>query len=47
MRTALQDLNLDRLIVVYPGERHYPLGDRVEVTPLAELVASRDGRNLR
>jgi predicted AAA+ superfamily ATPase len=41
MRIALKDLKLDRLIVVYPGEKRYPLGDRVEVVPLAELVTGR------
>jgi predicted AAA+ superfamily ATPase len=39
MRIALEDLKLDRLLVVYPGERRYPLGKRVEVMPLAELVS--------
>ena len=39
MRIALDDLKLDRLIVVYPGNRRYPLGDQVEVVPLVELVA--------
>jgi predicted AAA+ superfamily ATPase len=43
MRVALADLRLDELIVVYPGERRYPLGERVEVVPLAELVAASDG----
>jgi len=38
MRVALHDLKLDRLLVVYPGERRYMLGERVEVIPLAELV---------
>jgi predicted AAA+ superfamily ATPase len=38
MRIALKDLKLDKLIVVYPGERSYPLADRVEVVPLADLV---------
>lgn len=38
MRIALADLKLDRLVVVYPGERRYALADRVEVIPLAELV---------
>lgn len=50
MRVALTDLKLDELIVVYPGERRYPLGERVEVVPLAELVtgnAGRGGRNGR
>jgi uncharacterized protein len=38
MRIALDDLKLDRLVVVYPGDRRYPLGDRVEVIPLTELA---------
>jgi len=38
MHIALNDLKLDRLVVVYPGERHYPLADRVEVIPLVELT---------
>ncbi len=40
MHIVLADLKLDRLIVVYPGERSYPLHDRVEVMPLAELVGT-------
>jgi predicted AAA+ superfamily ATPase len=42
MRIALDDLRLDRLVVVYPSERRYALADRVEVIPLAEL-ADPDG----
>jgi uncharacterized protein len=38
MRIALNDLKLDRLVVVYPGDRRYALGDRVEVIPLTELA---------
>lgn len=38
MRTALTDLNLDRLRVIYPGERRYKLAERVEVIP-ASLLA--------
>jgi hypothetical protein len=38
MRIALADLKLDELRVVYPGEKRYPLADRVEVVPLAEFV---------
>lgn len=41
MQTALNDLRLDALYVVYPGERRYRLGDRVEVVPLAALLAPR------
>ena len=48
MRIALEDLKLDRLVVVYPGERRYPLGDRVEVLPLVDLVGAgaEGGRQL-
>jgi predicted AAA+ superfamily ATPase len=37
---ALKDLKLDRIVVLYPGDRRYPLADRVEVMPLAELVGA-------
>ena len=40
MRIAMNDLKLDRLVVVYPGMRSYSLADGVEVIPLAELVDS-------
>jgi hypothetical protein len=39
MRIALTDLKLEALWVVYPGERRYRLEERVEVVPLADLVA--------
>lgn len=38
MRIALDDLKLDRIVVVYPGDRRYPLSDRVDVMPLVKLV---------
>jgi uncharacterized protein len=38
MRIALVDLKLDRLVVVYPGDRRYTLADRVEVVPLGDLT---------
>ena len=40
MRVALTDLKLDRLVVIYPGERRYRLDDRVEVVPLGEVVGA-------
>ena len=40
MRIALNDLMLDRLVVVYPGDRRYALTDGVEVIPLIELVGA-------
>ena len=39
MKTALVDLKLTRLFVVYPGDRRYALADRVEAVPLSELVS--------
>ncbi len=44
MRTALDDLRLDRLAVIYPGERRYALAEKVEVVPLMDL--SSNGGNL-
>jgi uncharacterized protein len=43
MRVARDDLKLQRLFVIYPGEKGYPLDDGLEVLPLpavAELAAS-------
>jgi hypothetical protein len=40
MRTALADLKLTELKVVYPGERSYRLADRVEVVPLTSLAGA-------
>lgn len=40
MRIALDDLALDKLVVLYPGERSYPLTQQVEVIPLREVSAS-------
>lgn len=34
MRTTQRDLRLDRLFVVYPGERRYALDERIECVPL-------------
>ena len=38
MRIAMTDLGLDRLIVIYPGARRYPLAEKVEVVPLVEVA---------
>ncbi len=38
MRSALGDLGLERIAVLYPGTRRYPLSDRVEVVPLVTLT---------
>jgi predicted AAA+ superfamily ATPase len=39
MGSALEDLGLHRLLVVYPGAVRYSLGPKVEVMPLAQCVA--------
>jgi hypothetical protein len=38
IRIALEDLGLERVAVVYPGDRRYLLDERVEVVPLRELA---------
>ena len=40
MRIALQDLRLDVLYVVYPGEHRYEIGSRTEAVPLWSLLPS-------
>jgi hypothetical protein len=38
MHIALADLELGHLVVIYPGERVYPLHERVTVVPLGALA---------
>ena len=38
IKIALAYLDLYRVAVVYPGERRYPLADRVEAVPVSELA---------
>lgn len=37
MKSALVDLELDQLWILYPGDRSYPLAEKVTVLPLAQL----------
>jgi len=39
IRIALEDLGLERVAVVYPGEKRYPISDRVEGVPLSDLAS--------
>ncbi len=39
MRSALADLRLQRLYVVYAGERVYPLDRRIDAVPLSRLLS--------
>jgi uncharacterized protein len=41
MRTSLADLKLDHLYVLYPGDKTYALGKKVEVVPLAKFVKAK------
>jgi predicted AAA+ superfamily ATPase len=41
MRIAMDDLGLDQLTVVYPGDMQYDLSDRVTVVPLSEIVTGK------
>lgn len=45
MRVALEDLGLERLVVVFPGERSFPLAERVEAVGLGRLL--EEGELLR
>lgn len=38
IRTALADLKLDKVLVVYPGNKRYALGEQVEALPLTDLT---------
>lgn len=38
IRIALEDLALERVAVVYPGDRRFPLGERVEAVPLQDMA---------
>jgi uncharacterized protein len=42
MRVALEDLQLERLFVVFPGERDYMLDDRIQVVALRNVEALRE-----
>jgi hypothetical protein len=37
MRIALEDLALDRLVILYPGERRYLLAEQVEAVPFRDF----------
>ena len=34
MHTAIQDLSLEHLWVIYPGHQEYPLDDKISVIPI-------------
>lgn len=38
IRIALDDLGLESVVVLHPGDKRYPLADRVEAVPIAQLA---------
>ena len=43
MRTALEDVNLEQIAVVYPGTKRYSLGERVAAVPLESVAEGLKG----
>lgn len=43
IRTALHDLELERVAIVYPGTKRYPVAEGVEAIPLDDIVAHPGG----
>ncbi len=37
MHIAIEDLGLEHLYVVYPGDQKYPIDDKITVLPLREI----------
>jgi predicted AAA+ superfamily ATPase len=38
MRIALNDLQLDHLWVIYPGQHTYPVDEKITVMPISEII---------
>lgn len=47
MRNALEDLQLDHIAVLYPGERAYPLADKITAVPVSNLAQETPDAILR
>lgn len=43
MRIALEDLRLEHITVLYPGDRRYSLSERVSVVPLSDIASGDAG----
>jgi hypothetical protein len=41
IRIALEDLGLERIAVIYPGNKRFPLSDNVDAIPIEELGRRR------
>jgi hypothetical protein len=40
MHRAIEELGLERIAVIHPGSRRYPLSERVEAVPLSSLATA-------
>ena len=38
MRSALEDLKLERIVVIYPGEKRYSLHKKIDVVPFKVII---------
>jgi len=45
MKIALQDLQLERILVIYPGTRRYIIADHIEAVPFEEVIQG-DARSI-
>ena len=43
MRIALEDLKLERIAVIYPGEKRYSLHKKINVVPLQTITGGMAG----
>ena len=43
MRTALEDLKLEQIAVVYPGTKRYAVGEHIAVIPLDAVAEGMKG----
>jgi hypothetical protein len=41
IRIALEDLGLEHIAVIYPGNKRFPLSDNVDAIPIEELGQKR------
>jgi len=46
MHAALEDLELEKIIVIYPGNLSFPISDRVTALPISELGRAEPGNLL-
>jgi predicted AAA+ superfamily ATPase len=43
MRIALEDLRLERIAVIYPGQKRYEVHKKVSVVPFSKIIEGMDG----